>query len=259
MSNAERVFLESGRPISETGSKRDFGLSFTSEHDLDQHLWLDPEEARDDLRFLLKVHQGEMSPALSRLALKAVALPLFKREFYSETTPADILQEVSEVPRQNSRLLDAYLDRVGEDDIDQTMLKQAIDDATVLQLVSRSLHGEAEDDIIMLPAGPVEDHVDKPTTFTVLRRQSLGRALLFISSVRPASYIHTPQSNPHRIQIRPNDLLIDDANRFDLAESLIAEQKDTSVSDEDRELIEHAASHVKSKIVQHFDRIQPQH
>jgi hypothetical protein len=258
MSNAERVFLEQGGPITDTGSKHDFGLTFTSERDLDQNLWLDPEEAGKDLLFLLKVHKGEMTPALSRLALKGIALPLFMREFYGETMPINIAREVTEVPQRNSRLLDAYLDRIGEDHIDQTMLKQAIDDATVLQLVSRSLRSEAEDDIIMLPAGPIEDHADKPTTFTVLRRQNLGRALLFISSVRPAAYIETPQANQHRIQIRPTDLLIDGANRYDLAEGLIAEQKDVTVSVEDRELIEHAESHLKNKIAQHFDRIQPQ-
>ncbi|RWZ78642.1 MAG: hypothetical protein EOT05_02735 [Candidatus Microsaccharimonas sossegonensis] len=260
MSSAERLFLDSGRPISESGSRRDFGLSFTSESDLDHHLWLDPEVAEDDLRFLLKVHQGDMSPALSRLALKAVALPLFKREFYGDDTPIQVIRAVRDIPQQNSRLLNAYMDRVDDDQIDQTMLRQAIDDTTVLQLVSRSFKSNTKDDIVLLPAGPEEDYVDKPTTFTVLRRRSLGRALLFVSNARPVAYIHTPQSRAHRIQIRPDDLLIDGANRFDLAEALITDQRgdvDDSMLPDERDLLRHATGHVTDKITTHFDRIQP--
>jgi len=250
MSSSERFFIEDSATLG--GS-----LTFTTEHDLDQQLWLAPNEAAENLKFLLKVHQGEMSPALSRLALKAVTLPLFIREYDGDETSEDTREAIRTIPERNSQLLDAYLDRVGDPDIDQGMLKQAIDDATVLQLASHLSKAEAYDDTILLPNGPEEDHVDKPTTFTVLRRQQLGRALLYVSTIRPAAYIHTPQTTGHRIRIRPSDLLTDDASRFDLAEALIAEQ-DENISKEDYELVERAAAHIDTAITNHFDRIQPQ-
>jgi hypothetical protein len=259
MSNVGRIFLDGGTPIDHNGSGIDLGSSFTfkNEQDLDKKLWLNPDEAGTDLKYLLKVHQGEMSPALSRLALKAVTLPLFVREFYHEETTTETLADVHAIPQRNARLLDAYMDRIGESHIDQAMLKQAIDDVTVLQLVTRSLTTEAPDDIILLPAGPQEDHIDKPTSFTVLRRQSLGRALLFVSSVRPAAHLKTPELNAHRIHIHPRNLLSYGANRFDLAEALIAEQKGKAISTEDQDLVSSAEAYVKDKIVQHFDAKQP--
>jgi hypothetical protein len=241
------------------GSSIDLGLSFTSEQDLDHNLWINPEEAAENLTFLLKEHQGEMSPTLSRLALKGVTLPLFVREFYGEATPPETEEAIRSIPKRNSRLLDAYMNRLGDTDIDQLMLKQAIDDATVVQLVSHSLHSEAFEDIILLPAGPEEDHISRPTSFTVLRRKSLGRALLFVSSIRPVAHIHTPEANEHRIHIRPVDLLSGGANRYDLAEALIAEQdNDAIISTEEYDLIERAETHILNKINRHFDAIQPQ-
>lgn len=255
MSNVGRIFLEGGTPYDHSGSRVNLGLSFTSEKDLDEKLWLDPEAAPKDLEFLLKVHRNETTPALSRLALKAITFPLFVREFYGTDTPPEITEAIRGIPKRNSRLLDAYLDRVNDDSIDQAVLKQAIDDATVLQLVTRSLATESPEDTVLLPLGPEEDYLSAPTTFTVLRRQNLGRALLFVSNVRPNAHKQTPQAKPHRIQIRPADLLIDDATRFDLAETLIAEQGTDDLSIEEQEFVEYAAAQVNSAIAAHFEHI----
>ncbi|MDB5179984.1 MAG: hypothetical protein JWN12_616 [Candidatus Saccharibacteria bacterium] len=255
MTGSGRIFLDGGRPKDHNGLGVDLGLSFTSEQDLDHNLWFDPEAAGKNVKFLLKVHQGEMSPTLSRLALKGIALPLFKREFYGDATPVEIEEEIHEIPERNSQLLDAYMDRVGDADIDQTILDQAIDDATALQLVSRSLRSRSADNTILLPTGLEKDHISQPTSFTVLRRQSLGRAPLFVSGVRAAAHINTPEANAHRIQIRPADLLSGGANRYDLAEALIAEQRDAVVSTEDHDLVENAEAHIRGKITRHFDAI----
>lgn len=257
MSTADRISLQEGRFQNDNGTRVDLGLTFTSEQDLDQNLWINPDAAYKDLNYLLKVHQGELTPALSRIALKAVSLPLFVREFYGEATPIEDEREVQEIPQRNSRLLDAYMNLLGNEDVDRAMLLQAIDDATILQLVSRSLTSKETDDIIALPAGPEQDHQDRPTTFTVLRRKSLGRALLYISSTRPSTYIDTPEANKHRIHIKPADLLTNGASRFNLAEALIAEQQNDT-EPEDFDLIDAASAHVMSKITTHFDAIQPQ-
>lgn len=258
MSTAQRISLESGSFKNDNGSGVSLGLTFTSEQDLDKNLWLDPEAAGKDLRYLLKVHQGEITPAFSRIALKGIAHPLFMREFYGEETSADIIENIRTIPHRNSQLLDAYLDRVGNENVDQTMLKQAIDDTTILQLVSRSLTSPETEDVILLPIGPQEDSENLSASFTVLRRKSLGRALLFVSGVRPTAYIHTPQANPHRIHIRPADLVSNEATRFDLAEALIAEQLYDAINPDEVEMIKYAETHVHDAITRHFDRIQPQ-
>jgi hypothetical protein len=251
MSKSERIFLDGGKLTGDNGSRVNPEFSFTSEQDLDNHLWLDPEAATKDLRFLLDEHRGKMTPILSRLALKGITLPLFKREFYGGTAPSEVEEEIHAIPEQNSQLLDAYLDRIGDADINQKILKQAIDDATAIQLVSRS------DDIVLLPAGPEKDHDSSPTRFTVLRRERLGRALLFVASVPPVAHLHTPKLNEPRIQIRPADLLTKGANRYDLAEALIAEQRDGVISTEDYDLIEKAEAHILHKINHHLDTIRP--
>lgn len=256
MSNADRIFLEGGRAQDQNGSGVRLELSFRSEKDLDDKLWHEPDYAIDDLRYLLKEHQGELTPTLSRLALKAIALPLFIREFYGDMTPPETEEHIRTLPRRGAALLDAYMARVGDESINQAMLKQAIDDASVLQLISRSLHANKTDDIVLLPVGPTENHVDRPTSFTVLRRKQLGRALLFASSVRLPSYIHTPELNPHRIQIRPVDLLQGEATRYDLADALVAEQQGVA-NLEDLDLIAAADVHITNTINRHFDRIQP--
>jgi hypothetical protein len=254
MNSIGRIFLEQGVPKDHNGSRVHLGLTFTTEEDLDRHLWLDPEIADEDFRYLLKVHQHEMTPALSRIALKAIAWPLFIREYYGEQVPDELSQAIQTIPERSSRLLDAYMDRVGDPDVDQIMLKQAIDDTSTMHIVNLPLRTPETNDIILLPAGPEEDHIGRPTSFTVLRREKLGRALLFVSSVRPTAHINTPQANEHRIHIRPNDLLINGASRYDLAEAIIAEQRN-DIEPEDRELIMSAQAHIHTEINNHFNRI----
>ena len=257
MNDSGRNSIDREDPKDQFVSGETLGLTFTSESDLDDALWFDPENAGKDLHYLLKVHAGEMSPALSRLALKAVTLPLFIREFQGEDTTLEIEDDVQHIALRNSILLDAYMERVNDDEIDQNMLNQAINDATVLQLIARSFRSKESDDTILLPIGPDTDYIAEQISFTVLRRKSLGRAVLHVSNSRPIAYMHTPQMQPHRILIRPDDI-VGTGSIHDLAEALISEQSIEPMAGEDHDLISAAAAHVHTKIAQHFDRIQPQ-
>jgi hypothetical protein len=256
MNNSGRIFLEQGAPKDHNGSRVNLGLTFTTEKDLDHNLWFDPEIADKNLEYLLKVHQHELTPAFIRIALKAVAWPLFIREYHGQQVSDELTKAVQTIPERSSRLLDAYMDRVRDPDVDQILLKQAIDDTSTMHIVSLSLRAPETNDSILLPAGPEEDHIGHPTSFTVLRSQNLGRALLFVSNVRPIAHMATPQAKEHRIHIHPGDLLINGATRYDLAEALIAEQQD-DLEPEDHGLIVSARAHIHSKIANHFDRITP--
>ena len=256
MNDSGSIFLKQGGPKDHNDSRLNLGLTFSTEKDLDHNLWFDPEIADKNLQYLLKVNQHELTPAFIRIALKALAWPLFIREYYGQQVPDELLEAVQTIPERSSRLLDAYMDRVRDPDVDQIMLKQAIDDTSTMHIVSISLRASETNDIILLPAGPEEDHIGRPTSFTVLRSQNLGRALLFVSNVRPIAHIATPQAKEHRIHIHPNDLLINGANRYDLAEALIAEQRD-DLKPEDHELIVSARAHIHNKITDHFDHITP--
>ena len=252
-----QIFLEKGGPKDHKGSKVDLGLTFTTEEDLDHNLWFDPEMAAKDLKYLLKVHQNEVTPAFARIALKAIAWPLFIREYYAnEVLDNELSQVIQTIPERSSRLLDAYLDRVGDPNVNQKMLNQAIDDTSTMHIVNLPFRAPETNDSILLPVGVGENHIGRPTSFTVLRREKLGRALLFVSNVRPTAHINNPQVNVPRINIRPSDLLINGANQYDLAEALIAEQQN-NVGPGDIELIESAQTHVHTMINRHFDRITP--
>jgi hypothetical protein len=229
MNSIGRIFLEQGGPKDHNGSRVHLGLTFTSEEDLDHDLLCDPAIAEKNLHYLLKVHKDEMTPSLARIALKAIAWPLFMRE---------------------------YMDRVADPGIDQSMLSQAIDLTTAMHIVSRSLRTPDTNDIVMLPAISEDGHKGRSASFTVLRPQSLGRALLFVSNNRPRAYIHTPQAKDHHIRIHPQDLLSESATRYDLAEALIAEQRH-DLEPEDTGLIAQADAHIHNKITAHFETIDP--
>lgn len=256
MNDIERIFLEKGTTRNHNGDPTRLGISFTTEENLNDALWLHPDDAAKDLRFLLKVHGGEMTPSLHRLALKAVTIPLFQREFHGDDTPLSVETSVRAVPEQTSRLLDAYMDRVGDDQIDQNILDQAIDDTTVLHLVSRSLRSPETDDVILLPAGPETDQTALPTTFTLLRRKTIGRGLLHVSDVRqPLHMRHTPQAQPYRIQIHPSAMRTAAETRYDLAEALIAEQQAEILTTEEYDMIETADTYVHKTIANYFNRL----
>jgi len=258
MSADNRVFLHSGGFIDTEGSSATLGLTFTSEKDLDELLWFNPEEAPQSVRYLLKAHGGEMTPTLSRLALKAVALPLFEREFQGEEVTETVSRKVNNVAFHNSILLDAYLDRVGDESIDQSVLDQAITDSVILQLVSRSLRSKTLDDIIALPIGP--DRYDQlaTTNFTVLRRKSLGRAHLVATDAPSTVYRQDPNVNQHRIVVSPTKLTGSDHSMHDLAEALISEQQiDEEITGDEYDLINTSAARLYTQIHAHFDAIQP--
>ena len=254
MTHSDHFFLEKGNVKNAQGSIVDLGLSFASEKDLDDKLWLDPNQAEKDIRFLLKVHGGEITPTLSRLALKAIALPLFIREFEGKDVTKATESDVQAVALNGGALLDAYMDRVGDDSIDQVELEQAIDNLTVMQLVNRSYRSNEDDNTVLLPIGPESDAPS--TSFTVLRRKSLGRAMLYVSNTRPVAYMSTPQTAQHRVLIRPDTITGSDNTMHDLAEALIAEQKIEPVTGEEQDLIASAAAHVHGQITSHFDAIQ---
>jgi hypothetical protein len=256
MNSIGRIFLEQGGPKDHNGSRVHLGLTFTSEEDLDHDLLCDPAIAEKNLHYLLKVHKDEMTPSLARIALKAIAWPLFMREFYGEDAPDELAKMVQNIPEHTGRLLDAYMDRVADPGIDQSMLSQAIDLTTAMHIVSRSLRTPDTNDIVMLPAISEDGHKGRSASFTVLRPQSLGRALLFVSNNRPRAYIHTPQAKDHHIRIHPQDLLSESATRYDLAEALIAEQRH-DLEPEDTGLIAQADAHIHNKITAHFETIDP--
>ncbi|MBC7564784.1 hypothetical protein H7100_00925 [Candidatus Saccharibacteria bacterium] len=256
MSHDERLFLSGGEAKNENGSSINLGSFLPSEKKLDVKLWHDPEHATDDLHYLLRNNKGEVTPLLSRLALKGISYPLFVREFQGEETGDETNYEIENMALRSAVLLHSYLELIDEPDVDQPALNQAINDATISHLVSRTFSSSDPDldDIILLPTTQSEQYASHPTTFSVLRRKSLGRASLVVADIvhnqRPIPEL------PETIYIRPAELTGPKANMLRLAKVLVAEQQLEPVESTHESLIEHATAHLYSKIYSHFDALE---
>ena len=92
MNDSGSIFLKQGGPKDHNDSRVNLGLTFSTEKDLDHNLWFDPEIADKNLQYLLKVNQHELTPAFIRIALKALAWPLFIREYYGQQVPDELFE-----------------------------------------------------------------------------------------------------------------------------------------------------------------------
>ena len=258
MSTSEQIFLGGNSPRGMRRAGNPLGLTFASEQDLDSELWMNPKEAPRSLRYLLRLNKGELTPTMSRLALKAVALPLFTREFEGDNVSETTETAVRKIGYNGSQLLGRYLDLRGDVSVDQAVLDQAITDATTLQLVSRSLRSKERDDVILLPIGHPMYKGLPNTEFTVLRRHELGRANLAVVEQAPKLYTQSPNARQQRILITPSEMIGPDASMGDIAELLVAEQDRESVMTyQDRATIDDATDRLLGKIDTHFSHIQP--
>jgi hypothetical protein len=254
MSAENQIFLDGNGFKDETGSAiLNFGLHFPTEKEADDALWFNPEEASKPLLYLLREKSGELTPALSRIALKSLTIPLFIREFKGPDVTDEIQESVNGIAFQNSVLLDAYLDRLSDESVDQTMLHQAINDSVVLQLVTRSFRSAEKDDIVLLPVSDEKYYKSPKINFTVLRRKKLGRAHLIVSEQTDAFYRQDVEGNQHRTRIKPSQLTGPDSTMVSLAEALIAEQQLDIINRNDFDLISAAAGKLFTLINTHFD------
>lgn len=252
MSHSERLFLEGGNAKYESGSSISLESLLPNEKKLDEKLWHTPEDAASDITYLLKQTGGEMTPQLSRLALKAISLPLFKREAEGEDLKEDTPEAIETIALRNAVLLQSYLELVDDPDVDQRILTQAINDAVIVQLTSRTLGSINPDldDVILLPSSGAPQYNGEPTVFTVLRRKSLGRAQLIATAV-PHHLQHLTQSDT--MYIRPGELTGPKHNIQRLARALVAEQQLEPMSKISDDLVTYATSQLYSKIYDHFD------
>ena len=258
MSADEQVFLEGDRIFSTKGPRNSLGLRFTSEKELDTQLWMNPDEAPKSLNYLLGHHKGELSPLMSRLALKSLALPLFQREFEGKDVTEKTEAAVMDMRYQGSRLLKRYLSLQGDETTDQAMLTQAIYDTTLLQLISRSFRSNEQDSIILLPIGHQMYNQLPNTEFTALRRHALGRANLTIVEDVPDLYSQHPSAQQQRILIKPADITGPDTSMSDLAEILDAEHSAKAfISGEAHDTLSAAAGRLFTRVNTHFDDMQP--
>ena len=258
MSTREQIFLEGNNLFSTAGPRDSLGLRFASEKELDTELWMNPEEAPRSLDYLLNLNRGGLSPIMSRLVLKSIALPLFQREFEGNDVTEKTEAAVQDMSYQGSQLLDRYLDLLGDESINQTMLSHAINDATTLQLVSRSFRSTKQDNIILLPIGHQMYNQLPHIEFTTLRRQTLGRANLTVVEDVPSLYSQHLSAQQQRILIKPADITGPDVTMSDIAEILVAEQRrDEIISGEERDAVSAAAGRLFTRINDHFDHIQP--
>lgn len=253
MSHDERLFLSGGEAMNENGSSFNLGSFLPNEKKLDVKLWHDPEHAIDDLHYLLRSNKGEVTPQLSRLALKGMSYPLFVREFKGEDTSDETNQEIKDMALRSAVLLQSYLELVDEKNVDQSSLQQAINDTTISQLVSRTFGSSNPDldDIILLPTTQSEQYVSHPTLFSVLRRKSLGRASLVVADI-----VHNQRPIPElpdTIYIRPAELTGPKSNMQRLAKVLVAEQQLEPLDQSHETLIGQATAHLYNKIYSHFD------
>jgi|GEM_PF-2695381 len=256
MRDDRRIFLTNGF-TNEAGSSVPHGISFPTEEKLDEALWLDPEQAKEPLRYLLKAESGQLTPALSRIALKALTLPLFTREFQGDDVTAETQEAVNGIASQNGILLSTYLRYLGDEDIDQTVLHQAINEATILQLVARSFRSAAEDNIVLLPIAHEEYSNSPKIDFTLLRRKELGRAHLIVSEQTDAFYRKDINVNPYRIRIKPSEITPPEETYIDLAEALVAEQHPERIIpvDGDPERIQYSSDKLLRTIQDHFSKL----
>ena len=255
MSIGNQFFLEGNELRNDNGSSIPLEVSFLTEKDADEALWLNPEKAKRPLNFLLKQYGGELTPRLSRLALKSLAIPLFIREADGPDASEETQDVVNETALRNSILLNSYLDLLDDPEVDQTVLSQAINDAVVFQLVARSFRSNEQDDIVLLPISPEEYHESPKVSFTVLRRKSLGRAHLIVSEQTDDFFRQDVDVNRYRIRIKPSEIVGPDNTFIGLAESLVAEQQLDVVDMADYDAINSAAGRLFTKINDQFDHI----
>jgi len=248
----ERLLLE-GMLLGNNGTKQAFAPSFITEKDLDHSLWFNPEAAPKQIESLLKQLKGELSPALCRIALKGLALPLYFDEFYGHDTTDAILDDIATIPERTSEVTAAYLELEKDDSVNQAMLKQAIDDISLFQ-IGQLIHAETPGSLRLLPSGPEQDQIDRPATFTLLRPAELGRAILTINSVAQPSHAETPELKKQRVLVSPKDMLINGASRFDLAEALTTYTTGTFTT-QSYDLVEHAKAHVQQTVEHHFNTL----
>ena len=254
MSADNRLFLDGKAFKDEGGLSALLKLKITSEKEVDEALWFDPEHASEPLLDVIRQYKGEMSPTLSRLALKALALPLFMREFQGENVAEEVAAEVSTISRRTGILLDAYMDHVNNGNDDQTVVTQALADTTVFGLNARSFRSTQQDDIVLLPVSPESYYKTNRTNFTVLRRRSLGRAHLVIADQLDSLYRQDPQVNQHRILISPQEMTGPDATIDDLAEALISDSIQQTTAEE-ADFISAASARLYTRIHGHFDQL----
>ena len=254
MTGPNQVFLDGNDFKDENGSSfLAFGLKFPTEKMADDALWFDPEEAAKPLRYLLKEKGSELTPTLSRIALKALTIPLFIREAQGPEVTDDVQDAVNSVAFRNSILLDRYLDMVGDESIDQTVLHQAMNESAVLQLIARSFRSAEKDDIVLLPISPEGYHKNPKINFTVLRRKTLGRAHLIVSEQTDSFYRQEVEVNQYRTRIKPSQLTGPDSTMVSLAEALVAEQQLDIINRNDFDLIGSAAGKLFTTIQTYFD------
>lgn len=252
------MFLDGGQAKNESGSSINLESFLPNEQKLDEKLWHDPESAANDIKYLLETRGGRMTPQLSRLALKGLSLSLFVREAEAGKVSEDTEDDIQHIALRNAIVLQSYLELVNDPDIDQRSLNQAINEAVIVGLTSRTFgSGDPDlDDVIALPTTPIKEHVSEPTQFTILRRKSLGRAKLIIATIDKNQ--QQVLNDPDMIYIQPSELTGPKLNIQRLARTLVAEQQLEPLSKISTDLITHATSHLYSKIYGHFDSIQPQ-
>lgn len=256
MSIESQTFLEKGGLVNDDGSIAKIELiDFPTEKDADEALWLNPEEAARPLRLLLKQNGGELTPLVSRLALKSLAVPLFIREAEGPDASQDIQEVVNGTALRTSFLLDAYLDLLDDESVDQTILNQAINDAVVFQLVARSFRSAEKDNVVLLPVSPEEFTQSPKMNFTVLRRRELGRAHLIVSEQTDDFYRQDVDVNQYRVRIKPSEIVQPGKTFVDLAESLVSEQQPTATNQPDYDMINSAAARLITKINTQFERV----
>jgi hypothetical protein len=265
MSSGERTFIRNGRIVTESGNliNIDFfahpqpTINEVRESKLDESLWLNPEGAAAEAVSFIQEQGRELTPLSHRLAMKAITVPYFERQFQGEEVSQDVLENVNGVRQQNSELLDLYLSYLEDETIDQHVLRQAIIDSSTLQLAARSLRGDKKDDIILLPAQRDQETPLSALTFTVIRQASLGRALLAVTDDARITQANRTQPDRPQIIIKPRDLIVQRSTINDLANALVQEQENHSELTREQYLeIEFAAAHLYSKIEDHFDKTQ---
>lgn len=267
MSFVQRYILEDGKLHYDDGrpAAPGLGLTFDDEKVLDEKLWMDPENATDTLKYLLRQHGGEVTSTLARLGLKSLALPLFKREFarnepllaVEDALESDqytdymnsLEDEIEGIQERNGRLLGVYLSYFDDERVDQDILEQTITDVSVFQLIARNT-----EDIVLLPIGPDNLATPVATGFTVLRRQNLGRAHLIVSNGAKIAHLHNPNVLRNTIQLSTEDIVGPDGDIYVLASALNHEYD--AVTDSEQALIDAADERLRAKINAHFDSVE---
>ena len=262
MNIGERLSFEGSYFTDNNGSRKNLELYFPTDEELeaqlDDSLWHNPEDSLELIKQLLKNNHHESTPTMHRLVLKALAIPVFTREFEGEEVTADTEAAVLDMAQMGSSILDRQLALYSEKaTTEHTVLDQAINDAVIMQLVSRSFRSAEDDDIILLPVSPSDYNELPHANFTVLRRHQLGRAHLVVDERMPKLHTQDPHVNQQRILIKPSEIL-GETPMDQFAEILVAEYHDEQGIDATEiALIESATDRLFAKINAHFDHIQP--